>query len=363
MDKFTTLEPVRLYASPPAAKSSRKNLKGPHTPFIGRLPTDLHTLILSYIPIPDFVAYSRCSHSAAALAQDDTIWQARWNALEIEKYNFNSVLDELDSRSQQQLHNLRTAAPPTLAVDDEFGDFASVDVVTAPPDEMGDFVGAFNNMAIPIAPSPLHKRISILSKFIRVHKLLKPLTHCLSSPPNVILSDLAAYVSSPRHEAMLLHLLSLYLAPRVQPVRQWLSMYSSLRSAMDRFDANLLAAFDLSDSKGDEKGMKDAAESSWEVRDGASDWEMGKVWAEKLEIFYEQGKWNPLDNFTFVFSAVTLRYLHLSSEQKGRPARLRSHGRLHERNFERDSPTWLKSRSCFPSRISSSLGLRGSCCL
>ena len=26
---------------------------------------------------------------------------------------------------------------------------------------------------------------------------------------------------------------------------------------------------------------------------------MGKVWAEKREIFYEQGKWNALDNFTY----------------------------------------------------------------
>jgi recyclin-1 len=25
---------------------------------------------------------------------------------------------------------------------------------------------------------------------------------------------------------------------------------------------------------------------------------MGKVWAEKREIFYEQGQWNPMDNVT-----------------------------------------------------------------
>ncbi|KAI0657050.1 exocyst complex component Sec10-like protein [Cubamyces menziesii] len=29
-----------------------------------------------------------------------------------------------------------------------------------------------------------------------------------------------------------------------------------------------------------------------------TEWELGKVWAEKREIFYEQSKWKPLDNFT-----------------------------------------------------------------
>ena len=31
-----------------------------------------------------------------------------------------------------------------------------------------------------------------------------------------------------------------------------------------------------------------------------TEWELGKVWAEKREIFYEQSKWKPLDNFTYV---------------------------------------------------------------
>ena len=68
---------------------------------------------------------------------------------------------------------------------------------------------------------------------------------------------------------------------------------------MDRFDSNLLSAFDVADGKGDEEGMKEAAASSWELWDkGSTDWEMGKVWAEKKEIFYQQGKWKALDNFT-----------------------------------------------------------------
>ncbi|KAF8635631.1 hypothetical protein AX15_000269 [Amanita polypyramis BW_CC] len=79
---------------------------------------------------------------------------------------------------------------------------------------------------------------------------------------------------------------------------------------MDRFDANLLAAFDTADGRGDEDAMREAAESSWDIwesslsLDGSRapgaivEWEMGKVWAEKREIFYEHGQWNALDNFT-----------------------------------------------------------------
>jgi recyclin-1 len=44
--------------------------------------------------------------------------------------------------------------------------------------------------------------------------------------------------------------------------------------------------------------MRQAAHASWEVWPGFGDWEMGKVWAEKREILYEQGRWNPLANFT-----------------------------------------------------------------
>ncbi|KAJ7594120.1 exocyst complex component Sec10-domain-containing protein [Mycena floridula] len=303
MDKFTTLEPVRLYAS--AASTGARFLsrgqtnapRGPTTSLVGRLPADLHLLILNYLPVPDFPAYSRCSHAAAAVAQSEKIWEVRWKALEIEKHGLDAVVDVLEAKAQGQIQAFRAAAPPTIPVDDEFGDFSSVDVVTAPPDEMGDFVGAFDNATIASKPVVSAKKTS-LTKFIRVHNLLKPLTRFLSKPSHIILSDLAAYVSSSRQEAMALHLLSLYLSSTIQPIRQWYPLHASLRSAMDRFDANLLAAFDQSDSKSDEKGMRDAAESSWELWDRTGDWEMGKVWAEKREIFYEQSKWNPLDNVT-----------------------------------------------------------------
>ncbi len=81
---------------------------------------------------------------------------------------------------------------------------------------------------------------------------------------------------------------------------------------MDRFDASLLTAFDSADGRGDENAMREAAESSWDIWESSStlggprapgvanDWEMGKVWAEKREIFYEHGQWNAMDNFTQV---------------------------------------------------------------
>jgi recyclin-1 len=195
-------------------------------------------------------------------------------------------------------------------VDDEFGDFASVEVPTTPSlAEMGDFVGEF--MPVTSAPITLRPPSSPIkptcrTMFMRAHTLLKPLTLALSSQPHIILTELSSILLSPslRQESLTLHLLSLFLSPQIKPLRKWDTMYSSLRSAMDRFDANALAGFDAADSRGDEAGMREAAESSWEVWDGNGDWEMGKVWAEKREIFYQQGQWRPLDNFTCVNSTL-----------------------------------------------------------
>ncbi|KAJ7134384.1 exocyst complex component Sec10-domain-containing protein [Mycena epipterygia] len=308
MEKFATLEPVRLYnsAATTGARLLSRNQqpKAPATaPLIGRLPSDLHLLILAYLPIPDFPAYARCAHATAGLTRSEGVWEARWKALGIETHSLASVLDDLENRSRGQAAASRAAAPPTIPVDDEFGDFASVDVLGVPElGEMGDFVGEFTvSPMTPRFPIPaLPSKPTYRSMFMRAHCLLKPLTDALASPPHVILTELSSILSAPslRQESLTLHLLSLFLSPRIKPLRKWDTMYSSLRSAMDRFDANALAGFDAADSRGDERGMREAAESSWEVWDGNGDWEMGKVWAEKREIFYQQGQWRPLDNFT-----------------------------------------------------------------
>ena len=92
-------------------------------------------------------------------------------------------------------------------------------------------------------------------------------------------------------------------------------MYSSLRSAIDRLDTSLLAAFDHADSRGEEDKMREAAESCWEVWDGVGDWELGKVWAEKREIFYEQGQWEPMDNFKCVYYPTLLATMTVHAEK------------------------------------------------
>lgn len=330
MDKFATLEPVKLYAS---AASTGARILGRGSgqkptalaPLVGRLPSDLHLLILSYLPIPDISSYSRCCRATGALANDDVIWNKRWKALGIEKDPaFKRVLDTLDRKFNEKIVESRAAGPPIIPVDDEFGDFNAADVF-APPEEMGDFVGAFHNTQhIPTTPSKLGSysfptpNDTSRIKYIRAHTLLKPLTRLLSSAPHVVLSDLAAGVSDSLYEeAKTLRLLSLFLSPTIQPVRQWDSLYSSLRTSMDRFDSTLLATFDVADGKSDEAGMREAAASSWEVWDTHSgDWEMGKVWAEKREIFYQQGRWRPLDNFTCVEPADSWLCSHCISGRK-----------------------------------------------
>ncbi|KAG6873642.1 hypothetical protein C0995_013148 [Termitomyces sp. Mi166 len=311
MDKFATLEPVRLYASSGArllrsgTAASKNNPPAPV--LIGRLPADLHQLILSFLPIPDVPAYVRSSRALNSIAKDDKFWDARWSALGIEKHGLEVVLDTLENAQKGQLGATRSMQPPTISVsnDDDFGDFATAEPVA------GFGVQPPLSLSFPIAPT---KRTT----YARAHNLLKPLALALhSTAPHLILSTLSTFFVSPqslltspapqnqtdglplRTRAKALHLLALFLSPAVQPLRSWSTLRQALQTAMDRFDAGLLAAFDSADGRGDEEGMREAAESSWEVWTGnAAEWEMGKMWAEKREIFYVQGQWDPLANFT-----------------------------------------------------------------
>lgn len=218
------------------------------------------------------------------------MWEPRWRTLGIEKYAFGGILDDIEARLQKTKD-----APAAETAEDDFGDFASASR------------GAAFTQSLSFAhpPNPTSK-----SKYQRAHALLKPLVAPLSSdaPPHTILSTLTA--SSTRLQSKTLHFLALFLSPAVQPLRTWQTQLAVLRSAIDRFDASLLAAFDRADETGDETAMRDAAEASWELCDADSgDWEMGKVWADKREIFYEQGRWKPLDNFTCVPAPFSTRYI------------------------------------------------------
>lgn len=316
MDKFATLEPVRLYtsAASTALFSHSKKDTTVLVPTIGRLPVDLHLLVFAHIPIPDIPAYARCSRATVQVSRNEKIWKSKWDALGVDTLGLSSVLDELETRSRNQV----AAAPPTIPVeslDDDFGDFASVSNAHPPrTDELADFVGAFNGLSLSMPRAPTTSRPTFRSMYQRAHSLLKHCTRSLISPPHIVLTTLSTLISSsPRTQSKILHLLALFLSPTIQPLRSWQTLYSSLRSTIDRFDANLLATFELADSKNDETAMREAAEASWEVCDpNGGDWEMGKVWAEKREIFYEQGRWKPLDNFTCVITMFRVTISHFN---------------------------------------------------
>ena len=202
MDKFTTLEPVRLYNSSvqqPASKSTssanRLSIFSPLTPRpaqqspfsnalrqrgpapferIGRLPADLHILVLTYLAVPDLPAYAQACRATSALVRDERVWEARWRLFGLDdglgddvqgygkragnavverkgKGHLHKVLDVLEEQSRERNGLSKSSAPPTLSVDigdDDFGDFASGGengaALHASADEMGDFVGACN---------------------------------------------------------------------------------------------------------------------------------------------------------------------------------------------------------------------------
>ncbi|TFY54975.1 hypothetical protein EVJ58_g8543 [Rhodofomes roseus] len=364
MDKFTALEPVRLYNSPasstPSSSSKRLSIFSPLTPRpaasssspfanahlrqrgpapferIGRLPADLHILLLTHVAVPRPARGYAKNASANGRASTDSNAKG--------KGHLHEVLGVLEERSRERNGATKGGAPPTLTVDigdDEFGDFASgaegSAVLNAPADEMGDFVGAFSNTTIgtprpgsafptftsPPTPSAPSKP-TFRAQYIRAHTLLEPLVPALYAPPHAVLSTLFPPSSSPSpspfqtplQQAHTLRLLALFLSSRVKPLRSWSALAAALRAATDRFEDALLTAFDVADGRADEAGMREAAEASWEVFDrsgsdgrsttfgdrgssgGELHWELGTVWIEKREIFYEQSKWRPLDNFT-----------------------------------------------------------------
>ena len=318
MEKFETLQPTRLYVPDVKTGKLRKATTAP-AQFVGRLPIDLHILVLIHLPIPDFPAYARCSRSLSNLSRHEKVWEIKWSALRFTKYtHFQTLLDQLEDAKKIKDGGLMKNMPPTLAVgdvDDDFGDFAQAQVPAT-----AEFT------AIEVDKSQVYASVSsmrpptCLELYRRAHCLLRPYTTSLLSPPHAILASLFPSVPGTPPVPLLqqsrtLHLLLLWLSPQIQPFRKWLDFSASLGSAVDRYEANLLAAFDIAESRKDEKGMIEAAEASWEVFDGAGEWELGRVWAEKREIFYEAEKWNPMDNLTYV-PGLPERYASLTKPRK-----------------------------------------------
>lgn len=182
-----------------------------------------------------------------------------------------------------------------------------------------------------------------MQKFIRAYTILKTLLPNLSNPPHLVLSCLfPSPAPALTTQAQILHLLALFLSPAVRPVRTHENLYATVRAVIDRFQAGLLSAFDAADGQRDETGMRAAASASWEVWEGRLggpgaararevDWELGRVWAEKREVFYEQGRWHPLDNFTYAHPCLLwLAKMLRRSRQDGGCAGFFSHGCVYE---------------------------------
>jgi recyclin-1 len=324
MDKFKALEPVKLHQG--STISSQGYAFASASPFIGKLPSSLHSVILQFTPVPDIPAYARTNRALARLATAEELWKHNYSLLGIDRYGFGPVLDELESRARG---GVTTEQPPTLTVDvadDDFGDFTSgTDTfgfgfggfpsqsgsATSPP-EVGNFIGSGTVMQA----TNVLGATSFRALYIRAHKLLGNLAPALLETPHQILSSLFPPVTATApplsllHRAKTLHLLHRFLF-YLEPLRASPSLLSALRAASDRFDATLLNAFDAADGRADEDGMREAAEASWEIwdphesRSGAvAEWEIGRVWAEKREIFYVTSAHKPLDNFTYVMRPV-----------------------------------------------------------
>ena len=317
MDRFATLEPVKLYAT--AATSSllgrsSKSAKAPELQhFVGRLPVDLYRTVLLYLAIPDIPAFSRSSRRFAEFVREERVWEEKWKMLgaDREGLQLEETLKDLEERAKGNIPPASSSGSKTSALttatstDDDFGDFTSGSDLSS-QQNLFDIVQPFQGISLSSHPAVLSDSASYRQKFIRVHVTLKRLMPSLASPPHLILTSLFPPPSPPlTTQSRTLHLLALFLSPQVRPIRNHETLYASLRSAIDRFQATLLTAFDAADGRNDIESMRDIARASWDVWDGhlsssnipVSEWEMGRVWAEKREIFYEEGNYKPLDNF------------------------------------------------------------------
>jgi recyclin-1 len=322
MDKFKALEPVKLHQDSSSGLQRLTFTSTSLTPRIGKLPSSLHLAILQYIPVPDVPAYARTNRALARLAASEELWEHHYTLLGIDRYGFGPVVDELENRAQKQV----SEQPPTLTVDvaeDDFGDFASgsdtfglfggstQNGFSTSSVEVGNFIGGSTVMQ----GTNVLGATSFRSRYIRAHKLLRSLAPALLEPPHQILSSLFPPTTASLtllHRSKTLRLLHRFHS-LLQPLRSSPSLLSALRAASDRFDATLLSAFDNADGRADEAGMREAAEASWEIWDpheigsgAVAEWEMGRVWGEKREIFYVTSSHKPLDNFTYVMQLLVI---------------------------------------------------------
>ncbi|OCF61386.1 recyclin-1 [Kwoniella mangroviensis CBS 10435] len=178
------------------------------------------------------------------------------------------------------------------------GFFALTPTPTKPKFSSSSSFSSFSATGWGNSPGPYYK------SYKNHHLSMVPYcNHLRSSPsPSSTLSLLFPpnRPSSLNEQSTLLLSLLLFLSSKLQPLRDWGFLRQALLAAADRFDSTCLVAFEVSDSKKDESGMRLAAESSWKVWDaggGSRDqWECGRVWVEKREVFYDTARWDSSEN-------------------------------------------------------------------
>ena len=332
MEKWTALEPVKLYASGGVLPTPSSNKpKAPQNPnlyarYIGPLPVDIHIIVIGFLPIASLPTYALASRALARLLHDERIWKRKSDLLRLQDAATSMLLASIEHPSS--VYNPGPKPHPELEVqaleEDEFGDFASAPLaatlssngfneVSKPP---YNSKATANSMGSVFNDGSSDTKSVLRTRYIYAHRLLRDLSLRLpNTAPHLLLTALFPPPHTPplRQRAQTLALLTRFLSAPIQPVRNWPELRTMLSNAIDRFQAGVLAAFEAADAQRDEKLMTEAAWSSWEVFavEGESstrgylnnEWELGRVWAEKLEIFYEGSKWEPSRNFTLrVFS-------------------------------------------------------------
>ncbi|QRW13146.1 exocyst complex component Sec10 [Ceratobasidium sp. AG-Ba] len=311
MDRWETLEPVKLHGPQGKVRLPAINRRT----YVGPFPPEVHVRILGYLPVPSLPTCARISRAFSKLVRDDRVWKQKYAALGVDVYDLDPAIDALDEVTKHHGAYLANTAVIVPSEEDDFGDFSSAPLspplpTTAQPrlvvSEFGDFVVAGSTQTN--TPTPAPPPTSSYAQYLRIHRSLTLLTPALLATPHLVLPTLFPESAAPLSrsiQAKILHLLARFFSPAIQPTLNWPNARRALLATLDRFDAALLGAFDAADGQGDELGMRDCAGASWEAwvamgEEGrvGNEWEMGRTWAEKREIFYESGKWDATANIT-----------------------------------------------------------------
>ncbi|ORX40515.1 exocyst complex component Sec10-domain-containing protein [Kockovaella imperatae] len=294
-------------------------------PLIGRYPESIVLRIVHHLPIPDLPNVARCNRALAKLVRDERIWEKRCKLLGLDVDQGgepSQIAVEKSAQAPRRQGSLRRS------IEEDYGDFSNGDFEDV---DFGDFSAGVTTKAkemslldfdeVPLPSRPAANGNNRASGFFAFnpkpmkgtfgpyylaykqhHLSLIPLcVHLRSSPsPSSTLALLFPNATTLSAQSDMLLSLLLFLCPRLQPLHDWGFLRQALLAAADRFDSTCLVAFEVADNKGNEDDMRLAAESSWKVWDaggGSRDqWECGRVWVEKREVFYETGKWDALEN-------------------------------------------------------------------